>query len=161
MKTRTTLWPIAAALTAMAGSVSSARAEDAGKVPYWASIRAGEVNMRVGPGEDYRISWVYHRPQLPIKVLRIREGWRLVADPAGTKGWMLARFLTRQRNAVVAGHVPAPMLERPDPASRLLWRAAPGLLGRLGKCDGGWCSFNVGGREGFVAQTDLFGAGEP
>ena len=38
-------------------------------VPYWAALRVDEVNMRVGPGEDYRISWVYRRMQLPLRVI--------------------------------------------------------------------------------------------
>ena len=47
-------------------------------VPYWASIRADEVNMRVGPAESYGIAWVYRRPELPVRVVRRSEGWRLV-----------------------------------------------------------------------------------
>jgi len=46
--------------------------------------------MRVGPGEDYRINWVYHRAHLPVKVLRVMEGWRLIEDPDGARGWVLA-----------------------------------------------------------------------
>jgi SH3-like domain-containing protein len=37
-------------------------------VPYWAALRAGEVNMRVGPSEDFPIEWVYRRQGLPVKV---------------------------------------------------------------------------------------------
>ena len=62
-------------------SSSAAWAEDDVEIPYWASVRVGEVNMRVGPGEDYRILWVYKRPMLPLKVVRVKEGWRLVRDP--------------------------------------------------------------------------------
>jgi hypothetical protein len=50
-------------------------------VPYWAALRAGEVNMRVGPSEDFPIEWVYRRQGLPVKVLRVMQGWRLVEDP--------------------------------------------------------------------------------
>ena len=35
-----------------------ALAQDTAETPYWASLRVSEVNMRVGPGEDYRILWV-------------------------------------------------------------------------------------------------------
>jgi SH3-like domain-containing protein len=81
-------------------------------VPYWASIRASEVNMRVGPGEDYRIKWTYRRQSLPMKVVRIKEGWRLVEDPDGAQGWMLARFLSRERAAYVRGKGLADMRAR-------------------------------------------------
>ena len=91
---------------------SSAAAADRG-VPYWASLRVNEVNMRVGPGEDYRISWVYRRQQLPLKVIRLKEGWRLVEDPGGTRGWVLAQFLTRSAARSLSAQAPAEMREKP------------------------------------------------
>ncbi len=147
----------------LAGStlvVAPAAAQEA-EVPYWASIRAPEVNMRAGPGEDYRISWVYRRPQLPIKVLRLKEGWRLVQDPDGAQGWMMARFLTRQRGGYVTGKGTADMRESGEAGAKLLWRLAPGVTGLLGECQNGWCAFTVGERKGFVEQARLWGAGEP
>ena len=135
-------------------------AQDA-DVPYWASIRVGEVNMRVGPGEDYRISWVYHRARLPLKVIRLKEGWRLVEDHMGTRGWMMARFLTRTRGAIVVGTGLADMRQAGEDEARLLWRLEPGVVGDLGDCDDGFCAFAVGGRRGYVRQARLWGAGEP
>ena len=92
---------------------AQARSDDA-KVPYWASLRVNEINMRVGPGEDYRISWVFHRQHLPVKVVRTVEGWRLVQDPDGTRGWIMMRFLSRERTAYVAGKDQAEMHSAPD-----------------------------------------------
>lgn len=135
-------------------------ADDA-KVPYWASIRSAEVNMRVGPGEDYRILWVYHRQNLPLKVLRTKEGWRFVEDPDGAKGWVLARFLTRERSGFVRGNEPAAMREGASGETRLMWRLSPGVVGLLGDCAGGWCQFAVGPRKGYVEQARIWGAGEP
>jgi SH3-like domain-containing protein len=131
------------------------------EVPYWASIRSGEVNLRVGPAESYRIAWVYHRPQLPMKVVRRNEGWRLVEEPDGTRGWMLARFLSRERTAIVRGEGTADMRETGEAGARLLWRVEPGVVGKLGDCDSGWCRFDLAGRIGFVPQARLWGAGDP
>lgn len=131
------------------------------KVPYWASIRSEEVNMRVGPAEEYQIAWVYRRPQLPLKVLRMKDGWRLVQDPDGAKGWMNQRFLTRQRTGYVVGKEPADMRQGGEVRAKLLWRIAPGNVGLLGDCNAGWCQFEMGKRKGFIAQNRLWGAGEP
>jgi SH3-like domain-containing protein len=136
------------------------RAADDG-VPYWASLRVDEVNMRVGPGEDYHIVWVYRRVQLPLKVLRLKEGWRLVRDPDGAEGWMLGRFLTRKRGAIVTGTAPAEMREQPGGAGRLLWRLEPGVTGNLGDCAANWCRFETSGHAGYVPQDRLFGTGDP
>ena len=131
------------------------------EVPYWASIRVSEVNMRVGPSETYRISWVYRRPQLPLKVLRLKEGWRLVQDPDGTRGWVVARFLVPKRTAIVRGKGVAEMREKADGNARLLWRLEPGVVGRLGDCDSGWCKLDVDEHAGYVRQNRLWGAGNP
>lgn len=148
-------------LFALFGLTLPALAQDSVQTPYWASIRVNEVNMRVGPGEDYRILWVYKRPLLPLKVLRIKEGWRLVRDPDGAQGWVMARFLTRQRTALVIGKEPAEMREGPDPDSKLLWRLAPGVVAIMGDCDRAWCAITLGDRKGYVAQHRLWGAGAP
>jgi SH3-like domain-containing protein len=139
---------------------AAATADDA-RTPYWASIRAGEVNMRAGPGEDYRIEWVYHRPQLPMRVVRMMEGWRLVEDPDGARGWMLARFLTRQRSAFVKGKGLADMRAKGADDAALLWRVEPGVVVLLDDCANGWCGVKIGARAGYVRQDRLWGAGEP
>lgn len=154
----TRVFPASAFL--LLGLAVPAAAQEA-KVPYWASIRSSEVNMRVGPAEEYQIAWVYSRPQLPLKVLRVKDGWRLVQDPDGGRGWMNQRFLTRQRTAFVTGKEPADMRQSGDAAGKLLWRLAPGNVGLLGDCDAGWCQFELGKRKGFVEQSRLWGAGEP
>lgn len=139
---------------------ASATAEPV-ETPYWASINVEEVNMRIGPGEDYRIAWVYHRKQLPLKVLRLKEGWRFVQDHDGTRGWMLSQFLSRTRTAIVRGEGLTDMREKADSGSPLRWRVAPGVTGLLGACAENWCEFDVGGRKGMVRQDRLWGAGEP
>jgi SH3-like domain-containing protein len=130
-------------------------------VPYWASIRSDEINMRVGPSETYPIEWVYHRPGLPLKVIRIKEGWRLVEDPDGASGWMVARFLSPDRTAMVRGKEVADLRDGPDEAANLLWRVQPGVVGKLVSCADGWCRLDIGGRLGWIRQARLWGAGDP
>ncbi len=148
-------------ILAVLGLAVPALAQDTAKTPYWASIRSSEVNMRVGPGEDYRILWVYKRPLLPLKVLRIKEGWRYVRDPAGAQGWVLHSLLTRQRTGIIEGKEPADMREAGNAGAKLLWRLAPGVIGVLGDCGNGWCQLTVGPRKGYVQQDRIWGAGEP
>ena len=139
-----------------------ALADEDDEVPYWASLRVSEVNMRVGPAETYRIAWVYRRTGLPMKVLRRMDGWRLVQDPDGARGWMLARFLSRERGAIVAGKGLADMRDKAGGGARVLWKLEPGVTGRLGDCESGWCRFDVGGGQvGQVPQDRLWGAGAP
>lgn len=131
------------------------------EVPYWASMRAPEVNMRVGPSQDYPIEWVYKRQGLPVKVLRVREGWRLISDPDGTQGWVVARLLDPQRTAMVVGEGLAAIRAEGRSDAALKWNAEPGVVGRLGRCEAGWCRFDVAGRDGFIREDRLWGTGAP
>ena len=130
-------------------------------VPYWASVRVDEVNMRVGPGATYRIAWVYRRKELPVKVVRLMQGWRLIEDPDGARGWVLGRFLSRDRGAIVIGTSLAEIRKSADPQSPLLWRVEPGVVGKLGDCESGWCYIDIGGHVGFIPQARIWGHGAP
>jgi SH3-like domain-containing protein len=142
------------------GMTGPVQAQDR-EVPYWASIRASVLNMRVGPSADYKIDWVYRRPGLPVKVLRLMEGWRLIEDPDGARGWVVARLLDPARGAIVIGDGLADMRASDSPQAPLKWRIEPGVVGTLGDCEDGWCEFAVGKRAGYIRESRLWGAGEP
>lgn len=148
---------IAAALA----QASPAVAQEDSEVPYWASIASEKINMRVGPGTSYPITWVYKRVALPVRVLRRKEGWRFIEDPDGVKGWMLGRFLSRKRTAFVHGDGLAEMREKAGKEGRLIWRLEPGVTAILGDCEQGWCRIELRGRKGFAPQDRLWGAGAP
>ena len=152
------LTPLFLLCFAMVAATAQAQNRD---VPYWASIRAPEVNMRVGPSQDFPIEWVYKRQGLPVKVIRVQEGWRLISDPDGAQGWVVARLLDPERTALVVGEGLAAIREAPQDSARLKWNAQPGVVGKLGKCDAGWCEIDVQGREGWIRENRLWGAGEP
>jgi SH3-like domain-containing protein len=153
--------PIALLSLAFALLAPAVAAAQVREVPYWATLRAEEVNMRVGPSEAYPIEWVYRRPGLPVKVVRVNQGWRLVEDPDGERGWIVARLLDPDRGAMVTGEGLAEMRASPEAGAQLLWRLEPGVVGVLGSCDDGWCELEVGGRKGWVRASRLWGAGDP
>jgi SH3-like domain-containing protein len=130
------------------------------EVPYWATLRFDEVNMRVGPSQEYRIDWVYKRRGLPVKVVRLREGWRLIQDHEGTQGWVAASQLNPKLGALIIGEGLAELREDPRAASPMRWRAEPGVVGELSGCRDGFCEIDVDGRTGWVRQDRLWGVGE-
>ena len=156
---RTMLPAMALACLAIA---APARADEDDKVPYWASISADEANLRVGPGDTYRIDWVYHRVHLPVKVIRREGPWRLIEDPDGTQGWMRDLLLSRERAGVVQGKDLVAMHARPADSAPVAWRLEPGVVGVIAdECKDGWCPFDVGGHKGFVRDSQLWGTAAP
>ncbi|MGB3710406.1 MAG: SH3 domain-containing protein [Erythrobacter sp.] len=153
-------WIVFAAVAALGIATADLSAQDR-DTPYWASLRFDEVRMRVGPSREYPIDWVYLRKGLPVKVVRLREGWRLVEDHEGTRGWVASSQLDPTRFAMVQGEGPAPMREEPEPDAELRWRVEPGVVGELLRCEPDWCEIDVDGRAGWVARARLWGADEP
>ena len=35
--------------------------------------------------------------------------------------------------------------------------AEPGVVGRISKCDDGWCRIEIGNRKGYVSASDIWG----
>jgi SH3-like domain-containing protein len=153
------LLPVALGLAATLILSDAAAAQSSRALPYWASIGASRARMRTGPARTYPASWLYQRADLPVKVVATFKEWRQVEDPDGTRGWMLAALLRDTRTALVRGDAPLSMREKPQAGARLLWRAAPGVVGRLSQCGSGWCRLDVKGKAGFVETGQLWGVG--
>ena len=154
-------WRISVIILCMGGiGAGGLHAQEDVDVPYWASIKADTANSRVGPALDYQIAWVYKRKNLPVKVIKRYHIWRQIEDPDGTQTWMHARLLVRTRTAIVIGEV-RPMRAGPSPDERIVWRAEPGVVGKLGGCSDGYCEFDVNGQAGFIEARGLWGVGKP
>ncbi|WP_036502456.1 SH3 domain-containing protein [Novosphingobium sp. AP12] len=161
MNRRLILLPLAALCAIGLTATTPAHAADDDKVPYWASVDADIANLRVGPGDSYRIDWVYRRPHLPVKVLRREGSWRLIQDPDGEKGWMRDLLLSRQRAGMVKDGGLIEMHAEGKSGSQMLWRVEPGVVGLLGQCKDGWCPFDASGHKGFVREEQVWGTGAP
>lgn len=149
---------IAAALVATIAVEVSTHAADPKKTPpYYASINAGRARMRTGPARTYPASWLYQRAGLPIKIVAVYQEWRKLEDPDGTTGWMQANLLSEARTAMVTAKEPVEMRDRPSTQGKLLWRAAPGVVGRISNCADNWCRFDVKGQAGYVETSGLWG----
>ena len=140
---------------------SAALAQEAEDLPYWASISVEEAFMRVGPGEQFPIEWIYRRQGLPVKVVRFHQGWRLVREPDGTEGWIYNGLLSLRRTAIVTGEGLAAMRAEGAAGASLRWNVEPGVVGELGECGAGWCEFDVDGHRGWIEADRLWGDGEP
>lgn len=136
--------------------VGPAGAQSDPELPYWASINVDEARMRKGPSPDVPVIWEYRRKDLPVKVVARHETWRKIEDPDGTQGWMAARLLSRTRTAIVVGEI-RPLREAASSASPVLYRAEPGVVGKISDCANGWCMLDVKGRRGWIETDHIWG----
>lgn len=137
-------------------SALSGAAQAQKKPPYWASIIPGEARMRTGPGRQFPASWLYKRALLPMKVVATYPNWRKVEDPDGTQGWIQSNLLSDQRTGLVIGETRA-LRDKPGSAGRIIFRAEPGVVGKISECGRGWCKLDVKGRMGFIEAGHVWG----
>jgi len=136
---------------------TGAEAQRERQPPYWVSLQANDALMRSGPAQTYPAVWRYVRRGLPLRVVATQPNWRKVQDPLGAQGWIMVRLLSDVRTALVTGAEPRPLHEEADEASRIRFRAEPGVVGRIGGCEAGWCELDVGGRRGFIRAEHIWG----
>src|SRR5271167_358469 len=126
-RTLVACFALSTALALGASSASAAEAEPGERLPRFVSLRSDQVNLRVGPGENYPIQWVLTRKEMPVEIIKEFEHWRMIHDWQGTEGWVHERMLTGKRAVVIKGGVRT-LHRQPDPASPAVARAQPGVI---------------------------------
>jgi len=139
---------------------TSASAQEDKQPPYWASIASGQAMTRTGPGRNYPGVWLYQRRDLPVRVVKKYQTWRLIQDPDGAQGWMLVTLLSDRRTALVKPGQPRDVHVSPSGVARVRYTAEPGVVGRIDKCRDGWCRITIGKRDGYIAIGDLWGVND-
>ncbi len=132
--------------------------QDAGKLPLprFASLKADEVNMRMGPGTRYSINWVYKREGLPVEILQEYDQWREIRDSEGTTGWVHKQMLQGKRAAITRNGISI-LRRSPEAKARPVLRVEPGVIGRVLECEKSWCRLQISGRKGWIEKTRFWG----
>jgi SH3-like domain-containing protein len=129
-------------------------------VPRFVSLKASRVNVRVGPGEDYQVAWVFVKPGLPIEVIQEFDNWRRIRDSDGTVGWVFQSLLSGKRTAVVApwkSGEPRPIRASDSESAAITAYLEPGVMGDIERCRDGWCRIAGKGFSGWIAREQLWG----
>ena len=147
-------------------------------LPRFVSLKAKRVNMRVGPGRDYQVQWLYVRKTLPMEVIQEFGNWRKVRDPNGNEGWVLHSLLSGRRVTIVtpwdmptkndkkelnpASLPTVGMYASPSTGSNVVARIEAGTLADVEECRDEWCKLKVISVtkteiSGYVRQSLLWG----
>ena len=149
------------AITALLiAAVAAPAAAQEKQPPYWASIASGQAMTHTGPGRNYPNVWLYQRRDLPVRVVKKYENWRLIQDPDGAQGWMLVTLLSDRRTAIVKPGQPRAIRVGPYDSAKAQFMAEQGVVGRISKCNDGWCRIEIGRHDGYIHISDLWGVSE-
>lgn len=147
---------VACILLVWVGGIAHAAAAGKRPLPRFVSLRFDTVNVRAGPGLKYPIRWVYKRQGLPVEILREVYNWRLVRDVRGDRGWIHVSNLSGRRSALIRRKRQA-LREEPKRGARAVAILAANVLVRLRRCDGTWCTVEVGRYSGWLPRAALWG----
>ena len=127
-------------------------------LPRFVSLRAGEVNLRAGPGVQYPVEWVYRKSGLPLEVIAEYKTWRKVRDWEGAQGWVHQTMLSAKRTFIITGATRS-VLSKSDTASRPVARVQIAVTGKLIACPtaSDFCRVEVEGFEGWLARSHFWG----
>ena len=127
-------------------------------LPRFVSLRAGEVNLRTGPGVQYPVDWVFLRRKLPVEIIAEYGTWRKIRDWQGTQGWVHQSMLAGTRTLIVTGDTRT-IRRKADANSGPVAKIEAGAIGRLVSCPdlNGWCRVEAGGRNGWLRRVDFWG----
>lgn len=137
-------------------SRSSPPGESGLKIPRFASLRSGEVNVRTGPGTRYPVEWVFVKRGLPIEITAEFGAWRRIRDGQGAEGWVHRSMLSGKRTVVVAASSDT-LRRRASADAPAVARAEQGVLASVRSCRDDWCEIEAQGFEGWVPETSLWG----
>lgn len=125
-------------------------------VPRFVSLRSPQINVRVGPGKDYPIEWVYVRANLPVEIIAEFENWRKIRDIEGSEGWVHQSMLSGARYGLIQKQI-QDIKEKPNKDSANIAKIEPEVMVRIQKCQGEWCRIQVDSVKGWMNKTDLWG----
>jgi SH3-like domain-containing protein len=133
-------------------------------LPRFVSLKPGRVNLRVGPGRDYAVTWLFLKSGLPVEIVQEYDNWRRIRDSEGTEGWVYQSLLSGKRTAMTApwqrDKVGAMLnvYRSPDDTASVVAKVQPGVLGSLKTCNGSYCRVVFSGASGWIRQSDIWGA---
>ncbi len=158
------LLPVAAAT-----AVAAAETPSGLPLPRFVTTRSTPINVRVGPGTRYDVSWIYKVAGTPVEIIQEFDVWRKIRDVDGSEGWVHQNMLSGNRAGYV---VPESNVERvalrvsaTAEAGVSAW-VGPGFPVKIQSCEAGWCAVSAvdhpNGRptatySGFIPEGDLWG----
>ena len=147
--------------TAASQAMLPVRRGDSGLLlPRFVTLKANRVNVRRGPSNEHKVSWVFTRKGLPVEVVAEFEQWRRIRDSDGAEGWVYYALLSGRRGVVVApwsGAKPVPLLDAEAAGAKPVALLASGVMADVESCTGAFCRISVEGHDGWVDQANLWG----
>ena len=136
------------------------------------SLKSAEVNLRVGPGEEYPVVWILTKAGLPVKLIAEFNNWRKVQLIDGTEGWIHVNIISRKNTAMVQvaekysknnsydAEAPTAIMYKYNSRNRPIAKVEENVVVRVLRKEDDWIKVEVNGIKGWIERKNLWGAEE-
>lgn len=119
------------------------------------SLKSSEINMRVGPGIEYPINWVFMASNLPMQLVAEFGQWRKLRFIDNTEGWVHKNMISYKNTAIVVSNIA--VLYKYESKSQPVARIEKNVIVRVLKHHKNWVKVSVCRLTGWMLKDDLWG----
>ena len=125
-------------------------------IPRYVSAKSNKMNVRRGPGKEYKIDWIYKQKGNPFIITAEFGPWRRIKDFEGEGGWVHYSLISGVRYIIVLDQ--GVLLKRkPKINSSDIAQLNRGVVARLLSARSRWCAIEVGKYKGWVPTHSIWG----
>ena len=118
-------------------------------------LKHSKVNVRMGPGFDYPVKFIYKKKYLPVKVIDKKENFRKIIDHKKNSGWIHISQLKKVNSVIVLSN--RILFKKPTFNSKPIANIESGKLFVLEKCKKDWCKVSSQNYEGWIDMDNVWG----
>ena len=126
-----------------------------GNENYYLMLKNSKVNVRMGPGLDYPVKFIYKKKNLPVKIIDKKENFRKVIDHKKNSGWIHISQLKKINSIIVLSN--RILFKKPTFNSKPIANIESGRLFVLKKCKKDWCEVSSQNYSGWINMNDVWG----
>ncbi len=126
-----------------------------GNENYYLMLKNSKANVRMGPGLDYPIKFIYKKKNLPVKVIDKKENFRKIIDHKKNSGWIHISQLKKINSIIVLSN--RILFKKPTFNSKPIANIESGRLFVLKKCKKDWCEVSSQNYSGWINMNDVWG----
>ena len=126
-----------------------------GNENYYLMLKNSKVNVRMGPGLDYPVKFIYKKKNLPVKVIDKKENFRKVIDHKKNSGWIHISQLKKVNSVIVLSN--RILFKKPTFNSKPIANIESGRLFVLKKCKKDWCEVSSLNYTGWINMDNVWG----
>lgn len=119
------------------------------------SLKSSEINLRVGPGKEYPIGWIFMKAGLPVLLLTEFEQWRKIKFVDGIEGWVHQNMISAKRTGIIVNHLA--ILYKNASMSYPIAKLEKGVIVKIIKKEKSFIKIEVNKVRGWIEEKEIWG----